>query len=111
MADITDDYMRKRLSQARPYTVVILRHGPAWGAEGFEKLIWEHGRRNMSLQADGLLPIACPISDGSDLSGIGVFNASLEETTRILDGDPGVQEGIFTYEAHESRSFPGSSLP
>ena len=28
-----------------------------------------------------------------------------------MDDDPGVQLGIFTYEIHASRSFPGDRLP
>ncbi len=28
-----------------------------------------------------------------------------------MDGDPGVAAGIFTYEAHPIRSFPGDGLP
>jgi hypothetical protein len=34
-----------------------------------------------------------------------------EEIAQIMDSDPGVQAGIFTYEVHPSRSFPGDSLP
>jgi hypothetical protein len=28
-----------------------------------------------------------------------------------MDGDPGVRAGVFTYEAHSIRGFPGSTLP
>jgi hypothetical protein len=28
-----------------------------------------------------------------------------------MDCDPGVQAGIFTYEIHPIRSFPGDALP
>jgi len=28
-----------------------------------------------------------------------------------MDTDPGVMAGIFTYEVHNIRSFPGDSLP
>jgi len=63
------------------------------------------------LRADGLLNIVCPIGDGSDLCGIGIFNSSLEETKKIMDADPGVMAEIFIYELHSCRSFPGDSLP
>lgn len=46
--------------------------------EGVEKIIWEHGRANFSMRADGILPIVCPVSDGSDLSGVGIFNEGLD---------------------------------
>jgi len=108
---ITDDYMREMLTKARTYCVVILKTGPNRSQPGVEQIIWEHGRRNFALRADGLLSIVCPISDGSDVSGIGIFNATVEETQKIMDDDPGVKAGVFVYEVHPCRSFPGSSLP
>ena len=77
---------------------------------GAHKIIWEHGRRNFTLRADGLLPIVCPVTDGTELSGVGIFNASVEETKKIMDEDPGVKAGVFVYEVHPCRNFPGSSL-
>lgn len=111
MAAITDDFMKLMLTKSKNYSIVILKHGPNYGTTGFEKIIWEHGRRNFSLRADGLLSIVCPITDNSDLSGIGIFNSSVEETKKIMDGDPGVIAKIFSYEIHPCRSFPGDSLP
>lgn len=55
-----------------------------------DKIIWEHG---------------------SELSGLGIFNASVEETKKIMDKDPGVKAGIFVYEVHPCRGFPVSYLP
>ncbi len=111
MQTITDEYMRQMMPQARAYTVVILRAGPRRNEPDVEKIVWEHGRRNFALRADGVLSIVCPVRDGSDVSGIGIFNASVEETKRIMDEDPGVQAGVFVYELHPCRSFPGDSLP
>jgi hypothetical protein len=79
--------------------------------EGAEKIIWEHGRRNFALKMSGVLPIVCPVTDGSYLSGVGIFNTGMDELKKIMDEDPGVKEGVFIYEIHPCRSFPGSSLP
>ena len=57
------------------------------------------------------MPIACPINDGSGVSGVGIFNRDPDEVKKILDEDPGVMAGIFTYEIHPTRSFPGVKLP
>jgi hypothetical protein len=65
----------------------------------------------MELREKGQLVIVCPIRDDSDVAGVGVFSTSEAETRTIMDSDPGVQSGIFTYEIHASRSFPGDSLP
>ena len=59
MEPITDDYMHQMLPTTRQYSVVILKAGPEKNKSGSDKIIWEHGRRNFSLRADGLLPIVC----------------------------------------------------
>ncbi len=111
MTEITDEFMRQMISQTKNYCIVILKAGPNRNKPGVEKIIWEHGRRNFKLRADGLLSIVCPVSDGSDVSGIGIFNANLDEVKSIMDEDPGVKEGVFVYEIHACRSFPGDCLP
>ncbi len=107
---ITDELMRQRISATRNYCIVILKAGPKKNEEGAEKIIWEHGRRNFALRADGVLSIVCPISDGSNVSGIGIFNAPVEEVKKIMDEDPAVQAGVLIYETHACRGFPGDSL-
>lgn len=111
MATITDDFMKEMMTKTRPFTVVILKKGPSYQLPDILPVIWEHGRRNFSLRADGKLAIVCPVNDGSDTCGIGIFSTDFEETQKIMEGDPGVQQGIFVFELHNSRSFPGDSLP
>jgi hypothetical protein len=111
MTEITDNFMRQMISRTRNYCIVILKAGPNRNKPGVEKIIWEHGRRNFALRAEGLLSIVCPVSDGSEISGVGIFNADIEEVKSIMNEDPGVKEGVFIYEIHACRSFPGDSLP
>jgi hypothetical protein len=111
MTSITDEYMREMRAKTRTYTAVLLKAAAGYGAPGADKIIWEHGRRNYSLRADGVLAIVCPVADDSDLCGVSIFDASAEETARIMDDDPGVKAGVFTYEVHPVRSFPGDRLP
>ena len=111
MTEITDEYMMQMMSLSRNYTLVILKNTPKRFEEGVDKIVWEHGRRNFALRADGLLSIVCPVRDDSNISGIGVFNAGVDEIKKIMDDDPGVIAGIFEYEIHQCRGFPGDSLP
>ena len=108
---ITDAYMQEMLGKTKPYTVMILHKTARFGEPGTDKIVMEHGRRNFELRRDGKLCIICPVRDESDASGVGVFTTSLEETRRIYDEDPGVKAGIFRYEIHQTRSFPGDALP
>lgn len=111
MAEITDEMMRSAMATVRPYTVVLLNEGPNYRMVGVEKIIWEHGRRNFSLRADGLLSIVCPVADDTLLCGVGIFDSDPEQVRELMEDDPGVRAGVFTYELHPVRSFPGDALP
>lgn len=111
MKEITDEFMKEMMLKTKEYTVVILKSTEKIKESGMEKIIWEHGRRNFGLREEGILSIVCPIRDGSAVSGVGIFNRNPEEVKEIMDGDHGVMAGIFTYEIHASRSFPGDRLP
>ena len=112
MTVITDEYMQQMLTKTKEYHIVLLKPGPkAEDQPDLRKLIWEHGRRNFSLRADGLLSIVCPVTAETGVSGIGIFNTSAQETKNIMDRDPAVQAGIFVYDIHPCRSFPGDALP
>jgi hypothetical protein len=108
---ITDEFMRQAIPTAKTYSLVILKSGPNREEPGADKIVWEHARRNFALHVDGLLSIVCPVAGEGDVRGIGIFDAGLDETRQIMDGDPGVKAGIFVYELHPCRGFPGQCLP
>jgi hypothetical protein len=111
VAEIDDAFMREQLTRTREYTVVLVKAGGQYGREGGDAVVWEHGRRNFSLRADGLMSIVCPVVDDTDLCGVCIFDAPVERTRQLMDEDPGVRAGVFTYEVHPVRSFPGDVLP
>ena len=111
MAIFTDELMKQLLTQSRNYTLVILKSGRNYNRPEAKSVIWEHGRRNFELRAEGILSIVCPVTDTSEVRGIGIFNGEQEKIKEIMDQDPGVKEGVFTYEIHPCRSFPGDRLP
>jgi hypothetical protein len=108
---ITDEYMKDMISKTKEYCIVLLKEGPNCNMPGADKVVWEHGRRNFALYNSGLMPVVCPVSEEGNLSGMGIFTTAVDETKKIMDEDPAVKEGIFIYEVHQCRSFPGSALP
>jgi hypothetical protein len=108
---ISDDTMRERLEGTREYTAVLLRKTDKLVRPDVDPIIWEHGRRNFALREHGVLSIVLPVGDDSDWAGLYVFDADAEEVSKIMDTDPGVDAGIFSYELHPARGFPGSALP
>jgi hypothetical protein len=95
----------------------VLVHRPAALAEvdiGQRRVVrparGDHHVVDRSRQA-GVLPVVCPVPDDTDVAGIGIFAADLDEARQIMDDDPGVRAGVFSYELHPCRSLPGSTLP
>jgi hypothetical protein len=111
MKTFTDEEMGQLLPTAKPYSVVILKQGPSFGYDTAPGIIWEHGRRNFGLRDDGVLAVVLPVTDGSDVCGVAVFTATVDETIAIMGEDPGVAVGVFTYDVHPCLGFPGDSLP
>jgi YCII-related domain len=108
---ITDEFMREQLGRTREYTLVLLQATPARQNPDADALVWEHGRRNFELRREGVLAIVGPLQDDGPIVGMGIFTTDPAETAEIMDGDPAVKAGIFTYEVHPVRSFPGDALP
>ena len=111
LPDVSDEQMRERLAGTREYALVILHTTPRTFTDEGRPVVWEHGRRNMALQADGILSIVCPVTDGGAVAGICLFNCSVEEAREIIVDDPAVRAGVLEHEVHPVRGFPGDRLP
>jgi hypothetical protein len=117
LPDVSDEAFESARQGVRPYTAVVLKAGGAFEMPGAGRspevmaTIMAHGKRNYALHMAGLMPIVCPIADGGEVVGLGVFDASPEDVERIMAADPAVRADILTYEVHPTRSFPGSTLP
>ena len=110
MAIITDEYLKETLTKLKDYTIVLIKSTPKIKEAGADAIIWEHGRKNMSLRVDGLLSVVCPVLGSDNLSGLYIFNLTTDEAKKIMDDDPGVKAGIFQYEIYPCKGFPGDSL-
>jgi hypothetical protein len=113
LTEISDDYMNERLANAKEYTLLILRTTSETFKDSSVPTIREHGRRNMALQASGVLAIVCPVAADrrSGLAGIGIFAAPADEVRGIMDGDPAVDAGVLEFDVHPIPGFPGDCLP
>ena len=107
---VSDEDMQTGLATTRQYVVGLLYQGPSYHDEGAREIVWEHGRRNFGLRADGVLNVVCPVMDESGLCGVGIYDATADEVEAIMKSDPGVVAGVFRYEVHPCRSFPGDAL-
>lgn len=107
---ISDEFILSMLASIKPYTIVLLEDAAGKQKENAQAVIWEHGRRNFALRKEGILNIVIPIANSNGLAGIAVFNAEEARVKEIMEEDPAVQAGIFTYRIYNGLSFPGDSL-
>src|SRR5215469_13070347 len=100
LPEVTEQDLFASQATFKPFTILILKHGPKYPAEGPRSdpevfgIILRHGIRNARLRLGGLLRVVCPVADGSDVAGIGVFDASAEDVDRIYSRDPAVLAGV-----------------
>jgi hypothetical protein len=70
LPEITEQTFQETLQKSKPYTVLILKTGPNFQAganrsPSVAATVKEHGKRTMALRTAGILPVVCPIGDGS----------------------------------------------
>ncbi|HEY2501677.1 MAG TPA: hypothetical protein VGI68_09700 [Mycobacterium sp.] len=111
MKTFTNREMNELLLSAKSYSLVILKSGPNSGDDMSPALMLEHGRRNFGLRDSGVLAASLTVLDGSEVWGLRAFIGSVDETIAIMNDDPGVAAGVFTFEVHPCRGFAGDSLP
>ena len=107
---ITDDEVSELAATARPYSLAILRWGPARDQSGAVEIGKVHQRRMVELRRDGKIAILCPVTSDT-ICGVAVLTVPVEEARDILQGDPCVQSGMMTCEVLPCHSFPGDALP
>ena len=114
---VTEEMLMDSLSRAQPYTLIILTAGPRFSPAGPDRdpavarIILEHGKRNFALREAGLLAVVCPVADGTNVAGVGIFAATPQDVEHIYSQDPAVKAEVLRYEIHPTRGFPGSTLP
>lgn len=108
--NVTDEEIQTLAATAKPYSLAQLRWGPDRFQEGADEIEFEHQRRMVSLRADGVIAILCPVI--SDLvAGVAIMTAPPEEAQEIMAADPCVRAGIMTCEVLPCLGFPGDTLP
>lgn len=107
---VTDEQISQLAATAKPYSLVLLSWGPERHRDGAGAIEQEHQRRMVSLRADGVIAVLCPVGSET-LAGVAIMTLPLEEATEVMAGDPCVQAGMMTCEVHPCHGFPGDTLP
>jgi hypothetical protein len=107
---VTDEQVRQLAETAQPYSLALLWWGPERHRDGAEATEREHQRRMVSLRANGVIAILCPVASET-VAGVAIMNVPPEEARAIMDGDPCVRAGMIRCEVHACHGFPGDALP
>ena len=104
------------------YTLVLLRRpadAPEISEAELDALQARHLAYRAELRRQGILVVNGPLSEQSDttMRGLSIFACSLDEATRLSDGDPSVQAGRLAYDLMEwwvaagTLAFPAADRP
>lgn len=107
---VTDEQIRDLAGTAKPFSLAVLRWGPRRYMDGADATELEHQRRMVSLRADGVIAILCPVASDT-LAGVAVMTVPTEQAEEIMDADPCVQAGMIICEIYPCHGFPGDALP
>ncbi len=109
-ATVTDDQIRQLTATTKPYSLAVLSWGPERHMDGADAIELEHQRRMVSLRANRVIVILCPVASDT-LAGIAIMNVPPEEAREIMNDDPCVRARMLILEVHPCHSFPGDTLP
>ncbi len=107
---VTDEQIQQLAATARPFSLAELRWGPARYQEGAEAIEVEHQRRMVSMRADGVIAVLCPVASDT-VAGLAIMTVPTEEAEEIMAADPCVQVGMMTCDVLPCFGFPGDRLP
>ena len=107
---VTDEQIRQLAETAKPYSLALLSWGPERHMDGADATELEHQRRMVSLRADGVIAVLCPVISDT-VSGVAIMNVPPEQARDIMAGDPCVQSRMILCEVHSCLGFPGDALP
>jgi len=107
---VTDEQVQQLAARAASYSLVLLWWDEARFQDGAEEIEAAHQRRMVSLRADGVIAVLCPV--GSDeLAGMAVLDVPLERARAVMAEDPCVRAGMMRVDVHPCHGFPGDTLP
>ncbi len=73
--------------------------------DGADATELEHQRRMVSLRANGVIAILCPVTSDT-LAGVAIMNVPPEEANEIMNDDPCIRARMIVLEVHPMPQLP-----
>ncbi|MEX2080480.1 MAG: YciI family protein [Dehalococcoidia bacterium] len=113
--EVTAEFVREQVARGRQYWLRFLWKGPRHGTldeQAAGELQMAHLVYLFTLREQGKLVMNGPLTDDTDLRGVGVVTVeSREEAEALGDNDPAVLAGVLRSEIRPWFSIPGDILP
>lgn len=103
-----------KLASIKPYVLVILTKGENYGLSDTPRIIQsEHLPYIFGQRRDNEMVLTMPVMDNeSSLAAVAIYNTTDKgEVKRLMDKDPAIMAGVFTYEIVTGMGLPGDKLP
>ena len=103
-----------KLASIKPYVLVILTKGENYGLSDTPRIIQsEHLTYIFEQRRDNEMVLTMPVMDNnSNIAAVAIYNTTdKDEVKRLMDKDPAIMAGVFTYEIVTGMGLPGDKLP
>ncbi|MGW0325666.1 hypothetical protein [Nocardia sp. NPDC003183] len=107
---VTDEQIQALAATAEPLTLVLLHWAPGRMVDGADAIELEHQRRMVTLRADGVIAVLCPVASDT-VAGVAIMTVPAEEASGLMAEDPCVRAGMMRCEVYPCHGFPGDALP
>jgi hypothetical protein len=107
---VTDEQIRALAATAKPYSLALLQWESERTMDGADAIELEHQRRMVTLRAEGVIAILCPVTSDR-VAGVAIMTVPTEEAAAIMAEDPCVRAGMMRCEIQPCHGFPGDHIP
>lgn len=109
MPERTQESIMAEVAKAGRYVVVLLKRGPHYDTTG--ELQMPHLQHVFAMRDAGQQLITLPVRDLGEIVGIGLMATSdKDEVSALMERDPGVVAGRFTFELLSCMGMPGDTV-
>ncbi|WP_163509530.1 hypothetical protein [Fodinicola acaciae] len=107
---VTDEQVQALAATAKSFSLALLHWSPGRTMDGADEIERQHQRRMVSLRADGVIAVLCPVASDT-VAGVAIMTVPAEQAAQIMAADPCVQAGMMHCDVHPCHGFPGDGLP
>ena len=113
MQEIITDVVMQKVATGKPFTLLLLVNGVSLPEDKgrAQQMQMDHLSHLFTLEQKGEISVFGPINNNEKYGGLIIFNTTDKDSIKeLMNNDPYVNGGHFTYELFDFFSIPGQQI-